>query len=55
MRVLREFEGNRLAKDSQVRAYQELLPVVRSATRSGTGQLEMELKESLVGQEGVAA
>ena len=55
MRVLREFEGNRLAKDSQVRAYQELLPVVRSETRSGTGQLEMELKESLVGQEGVAA
>lgn len=55
MRVQREFEGNRLAKDSQVRAYQKVLPDVRSETRSGAGQLEGGLEDSLVGQEGVAA
>jgi hypothetical protein len=54
--VQRKFEGNRLARDSQARAYQQVLPVVRSETRSGvTGPRERELKEPLVGQEGVAA
>lgn len=56
IQVQREFEDNRLAKDSQARAYQKVLPVVRSETRSGvTDQLDRELEESLVGQEGVAA
>lgn len=57
LQVQREFEGNRLAKDSQARAYQKALPVVRrSQTRTSVrGELGRELKESLVGQEGVAA
>lgn len=57
IQVRREFEGNRLAKDSQARAYQKVLPVVRSSeTRSSVkGQLGRELEESLVSQEGVAA
>jgi hypothetical protein len=57
MQVQREFEGNRLAKDSQARAYQKVLPVVRgSQTKNSVrGQLGGELEESLVSQEGVAA
>lgn len=54
--VQREFEDNRLARDSQARAYQKVLPVVRSETRTKvTGPLGKELEETLVGQEGVAA
>jgi len=57
IQVQREFEGNRLAKDSQARAYQKVLPIVGlSETRSSVrGRLERELEESLVSQEGVAA
>jgi hypothetical protein len=57
MQVRREFEGNRLAKDSQARAYQKVLPVVGgSQTRSNVrGQFGGELEESLVNHEGVAA
>jgi hypothetical protein len=60
MQVRREFEGNRLAKDSQARAYQKVLPVVGgSQTRNSVGgQFGGELEESLVSQvslEGVAA
>ena len=56
MRVQRQFEGNRLAQDLQACAYQKVLPVVRSKTRSGvTGQRESKRDESLVSQEGVAA
>jgi hypothetical protein len=56
MRVQREFEGNRLAQDLQACAYQKVLPVVRSETRSGvTDQRERKQDESLVSQEGVAA
>jgi hypothetical protein len=60
--VQRAFEGNRLAKDCQTRAYQKVLPAVRrSQTRIGvTGPLgEKGLVENLetvlVSQEGVAA
>ena len=57
MQVRREFEGNRLAKDSQARAYQKVLPVVGgSQTRSSVGgQFGGELEESVVSHEGVAA
>lgn len=56
LEVRREFEGNRLAKDSQARVYQKVLPVVRRSERSSvTGQLGGELEECLVGHEGVAA
>ena len=55
--VQRVFEGNRLAGDSQARAYQKVLPVVRGwETRTRvTGELGGNLEESLVSQEGVAA
>ena len=56
LQVQRTFEGNRLAQDSQARAYQQVLPVIRSETRSGVaGPRQRERDESLVGQEGVAA
>ena len=56
LQVQRAFEGNRLARDSQARAYQQVLPVVRSQTRSGgAGPRQQERDESLVGPEGVAA
>jgi hypothetical protein len=57
LEVQREFEGNRLAGDSQARAYQKVLPVVRGwKTRIRvTGELGGNLEESLVSQEGVAA
>jgi hypothetical protein len=56
LQVQRQFEDNRLAKDSQARAYQKVLPVVRSETRAGvTGPVGRDLEESLVSQEGVAA
>jgi hypothetical protein len=51
------FDGNRLAKDSQTRAYQEVLPVVcRLETGIGvTGRRGTDREESVVSQEGVAA
>jgi hypothetical protein len=60
IQVRREFEGNRLAKDSQARAYQKVLPVVGgSQTRSNMGgrfgEELAEAAESLVSHEGVAA
>jgi hypothetical protein len=57
LQVQRVFEGNRLAGDSQARAYQQVLPVVRwwqTRTRV-TGALGGNLEESRVSQEGVAA
>ena len=56
--VQRQFEGNRLAKDNQARAYQKVLPVVcRSEARAtATHEVSRDLEESdLAGQEGVAA
>jgi hypothetical protein len=54
--VQREFEDNRLARDSQARAYQKLLPVVGSETRTiVTERIGKDLEETLVSQEGVAA
>jgi len=57
IRVQRVFDGNRLAKDSQTRAYQEVLPVVYGLeTGIGvTGRRVTDREESLVSQEGVAA
>jgi hypothetical protein len=56
LQVQREFEANRLARDSQARAYQKVFPVVRSETRTRvTGPVGRDLEESLVSQEGVAA
>jgi len=57
IQVQRRFQGNRLAKDSQTRAYQKVLPAVgRSETKSSaSGQLAREVQESLLSQEGVAA
>jgi hypothetical protein len=57
IQVQRDFEGNRLAKDSQTRAYQKVLPVVRrsESQTGGTGQLGRDVDASLVGQEEVAA
>jgi hypothetical protein len=53
----REFEGNRLAKDNQARAYQKLLPIGRgSETRTSVmNGSSRHMEESLVSQEGVAA
>jgi len=55
--VQRVFDGNRLAKDSQARAYQEVLAVVyRLETGIGvTGRCVTDREESPVSQEGVAA
>jgi hypothetical protein len=57
IQVQRVFEGNRLALDSQARAYQKVLPIVRwwETGTSMTGELGGNLEESLVSQEGVAA
>ena len=62
LQVQREFDGNRLALDHQARAYQKLLSLIRrlQTRTSVTGQLggnqpDENSKESLVGQEGVAA
>jgi len=62
IQVRREFEGNRLARDSQARAYQKVLPVVRRSQSSvsltaqlGEEQVDDNLDHSLVSQEGVAA
>lgn len=53
--VRREFEGNRLARDSQARAYQKVLPVIRGCATRVTAELGGNWEESLVSQEGVAA
>jgi hypothetical protein len=58
LQVQREFEGNRLAQDSQAQAYQKVFSVVRSETRTGVaGPVGRDLEETLVSQsqEGVAA
>jgi hypothetical protein len=56
--VQRQFEGNRLAKDSQARAYQKVLSVVcrPEARAPATYQVVGTLEESnRVSPEGVAA
>jgi hypothetical protein len=56
LQVQREFEDNRLARDSQAGAYQKVFPVVRSETRTRvTDPVGKDPEETLVGQEGVAA
>lgn len=55
--VQRQFEGNRLAKECQARAYQKLLPMT-GRSESTTSRMEPfggDGEESLVRQEGVAA
>jgi hypothetical protein len=55
--VQRAFEGNRLAGDSQARAYQKVLPVAAECEiRTGVrGEISGHQEESRVSQEGVAA
>jgi hypothetical protein len=54
--VQRQFEGNRLAKDSQARAYQKVLPVVCRAEAGVVAKYQVVRPEAnLVSQEGVAA
>ena len=55
LQVQRQFEGNRFAKESQVRAYQQVLPVVGSVpTSTGVrGPLANELEETRMAPEGV--
>lgn len=57
LQVQRAFEGHRLAQESQARAYQKVLPVVRGSqtNRSVRDQLPSELEESPIRHEGVAA
>jgi hypothetical protein len=56
-RVQRQFESNRLAKDFQAHAYEEVLPVQRrSGTRTATaGRTEGSLAEAKPVQGEVAA
>ena len=57
-RVERRSETNRLAKDCQVRAYEELLPIIRRGptTRAATVQAEVAWTPSHhQSQKGVAA
>jgi hypothetical protein len=57
LQVQRQFEGNRFAQDSQARAYQQLLAVLRgSPTRTrSTGPRGGNREPTLVEPEGVAA
>lgn len=57
LQVQRQFESNRFAQDSQARAYQQVLAVLRgSPTRTrGTGPRDANREPALVDHEGVAA